>query len=512
MNKINFTTCQICYEYIFYKTSKNGEKRYIGDKKFKCPKCLTLICNSCMKECLKTKFKCPNCGDELKKNTIISFISKDEYSNYKCKSDLKDEKIFNRYDVLLQKLEPLLYLFIEHSPEEIDKINKIKKIAEMIRLTNLEINLENFHNFIYIDGIINKFFEELHLLIDENSDKCFDLTKEFCSLLKIVRMPKGIILKRLSVEFFNTLDGFEKIKNGSQLDKKIYLLLLGKDKPIMRCVCGGVILENYRCTRCSSEICSECGEIKKDKHQCDLEKQKNFKFISETSRICPNCLVRITKSHGCDEMFCTHCGTGFRYHNGEIINYNFHNPHRQEWLEKQISTLPDIDCGEIYTFELIQNSKFANLYKYMMFIKKIINENIEYSQNCKIAKLLFVDKLNQILSDKSKEEYKFLKFKNKDKVLKNIKQCENEKNKKILSQELYREIYSYLISIFILVDQMLIKNENVNIIYINTIDLILDYSIYLTPILEKHNITFYLPDCFENIDKYKFGKFLRILR
>ena len=200
MNKINFTSCQICCEYIFYRISKNGEKRYIGDKKFEC----SLICHSCMKECLKTRFKCPNCGDELKKNMILSFISNDEYSIYKHEHILKDERIFNRYDILLQKIEPLLCLFIDHSPEEIDKINKIKKIAEMIKTVNLEIELENFHNFIDTNGVINKFFEELHSMIDKNCDKCFDLTKEFCHLLKIVRMPKEIILKRLSDEFFNT--------------------------------------------------------------------------------------------------------------------------------------------------------------------------------------------------------------------------------------------------------------------------------------------------------------------
>lgn len=513
MNKINFTSCQICYEYIFYRISKNGEKRYVGDKKFECSKCSTLICHSCMKECLKTNFKCPNCSDELKKNIILSFISNDEYLTYKHEYDLKDERIFKRYGILLQKLEPLLCLFVDHSPEEIDKINKIKKIADTIKITNLEIELKNFHSFIQTEGAINKFFEELHVMIDKNCDKCFDLTKEFCHLLKIVRIPKEIILKRLSDEFFNTLDGFEKIKNRYQLDKKISSLLAETNKPIMRCVCGGVVLENYKCTRCLSEICSQCGEIKKDTHECDLEKQKDFNFILETSRTCPNCLVRITKSQGCDEMFCTHCGTGFRYHNGEIINYNFHNPHRQEWLEKQVSTLPDIDCGEIYTFELIQNSIFENLYKYMMFIKKIINENIEDVQNFKIAKLLFTDKLNQILTDKSKEEYKFIKFEDRDKVLKNLKRYEDEKNKKILLQDLYKEIYSSLISIFILVDQMLIKNEDVMIIYYNTIQLIKEYSICSTSMLKKYNLTFYLPNCFEkddeDIDKKCFKTFLK---
>ena len=88
--------------------------------------------------------------------------------------------------------------------------------------------------------------------------------------------------------------------------------------------CRGFLNTKYRCQLCSSPICKKCMAVATDGHQCDPADVE----IVKTTHPCPKCFVRIMKSSGCDQMFCTQCQTAFSWDSGKILKTNMiHNPH-----------------------------------------------------------------------------------------------------------------------------------------------------------------------------------------
>ena len=60
------------------------------------------------------------------------------------------------------------------------------------------------------------------------------------------------------------------------------------------------------------------------------------KLLAKDTKGCPKCGVPIHRIHGCNQMFCTCCHTGFDWQTLEIIDTGrgFHNPHYYEMREQ----------------------------------------------------------------------------------------------------------------------------------------------------------------------------------
>ena len=183
-----------------------------------------------------------------------------------------------------------------------------------------------------------------------------------------------------------------------------------KIKVFAPCTCGGKFIQvedtskSAICVLCEKRICTKCGAQKtlNSPHSCDEEERLNFKTIKRNSKACPNCGVRIQRSEGCSQMFCTICHIGFDYNSGEIIKSNFHNPHRAEWLDQTggvISLNNDI-CQDFspHRFRnltvghrgiIINLAMFANCFKSrnrdeeykVRFIKKRLHHEVSRNSN-----------------------------------------------------------------------------------------------------------------------------------
>lgn len=83
---------------------------------------------------------------------------------------------------------------------------------------------------------------------------------------------------------------------------------------------------------CPAKVCSGCGELEEEDHECNLEIQASFRLIKQESKPCPVCGAPIIKISGCNHMFCTDCKTAFDWMTMKIHAEGNSNPHYYEWL------------------------------------------------------------------------------------------------------------------------------------------------------------------------------------
>lgn len=176
-------------------------------------------------------------------------------------------------------------------------------------------------------------------IIKEELDQLFN---DECNLLndteKIIEEHR-IIYEINTIRKWMALDGFNEESISNTLQDMGYVLK--KDEAVVQTVrscpdCNNFML-NYKCTSCSTELCSKCLLIKNNNHLCDNKTVETIKKVNETCRNCPNCKLLIEKEEGgCDQMFCIECHTTFSWTTGKIaeINHVRHNPHFFEWRRK----------------------------------------------------------------------------------------------------------------------------------------------------------------------------------
>lgn len=146
---------------------------------------------------------------------------------------------------------------------------------------------------------------------------------------------------------------------------------------------GGVNLD-YRCVVCETEYCPDCRE-KKHKGKCDSKVVKTVKKIRNSSRACPKCAVNITKSEGCNQMWCTRCHVFFDYASGKLLSStSAHNPHAIQWMREN-GRLPrergDVICGGIPDQETIKKAFSADSFKEDPVMKRVIGTVITYARS-----------------------------------------------------------------------------------------------------------------------------------
>jgi len=118
--------------------------------------------------------------------------------------------------------------------------------------------------------------------------------------------------------------------NSKKLEKKKYIYKY-------RCPaesCKGYLGEDNKCALCESDICMNCYSKKENNgHKCNPEKVESFKAIKKEAKPCPSCGEFISKISGCDQMFCTSCGSAFSWESGEIEKGIIHNPHAHAFFQ-----------------------------------------------------------------------------------------------------------------------------------------------------------------------------------
>ena len=129
-------------------------------------------------------------------------------------------------------------------------------------------------------------------------------------------------------------------------------------KFIMNCPydgCRGFLSSQYKCEICEMHTCPQCLEIignsKNIPHTCNPENIASAEFIKKDTKPCPQCGVRIHKTHGCNQMWCTQCHIAFDYYTLKIDTGRVHNPEYYRYLQEHNETIPrepgDIVCGGI---------------------------------------------------------------------------------------------------------------------------------------------------------------------
>lgn len=121
---------------------------------------------------------------------------------------------------------------------------------------------------------------------------------------------------------------------------------------VMKCVsdgCRGFLNNEYTCTLCNTQVCKDCHAVVHENHVCKQEDIDSVKLIREETRPCPSCQTNITKTDGCDQMWCTTCHTTFSWNTGRIETGRIHNPHYIAWVKQNNKIMPrelgDVPCG-----------------------------------------------------------------------------------------------------------------------------------------------------------------------
>lgn len=117
--------------------------------------------------------------------------------------------------------------------------------------------------------------------------------------------------------------------------------------------CRGLLSQAYKCGVCETYVCPDCHVVKRsredDEHSCNPDTVKTVAAIKKECRACPKCAANIYRIHGCNQMFCTVCKTGFDWATGRVSGGQVHNPHYFEWMAQTGRTntgvINGIICG-----------------------------------------------------------------------------------------------------------------------------------------------------------------------
>ena len=301
-------------------------------------------------------------------------------------------------------------------------------------------------NDAFVLGSINKTYYHKDLR-DQKKQKYFEIEKS--KLAESQMEAKQFLIKE---EGKKKIDGInKKLKELKQQIESLkierYSIEIEMNKKIkkeqksfiMRCqssTCNGFVNKSYKCELCDKTTCSKCFEITEENHECNPENVETAKLIKEGSRPCPKCAVRISKTDGCHQMWCTNCQTPFDWVSGlEIKNQTIHNPHYFQYLQTgNGGVVPrnphDVLCGGMPTLDKFRSfsvlkifdkdiQKFitTNAYNIYRFIGHIQNEmrrdiNRVFEVSIESSRIKLI--LNRINEDEFKEEvFKHYTLKNK---------------------------------------------------------------------------------------------------
>ena len=95
------------------------------------------------------------------------------------------------------------------------------------------------------------------------------------------------------------------------------------------------------CGMCACKVCTRCERLRQEaSHACDDDDVESVRTLRASTKPCPweGCGVRITRSEGCSQMWCTNCKKPFDWNTGERIEGRrtlLHNPHYFEYRRRR---------------------------------------------------------------------------------------------------------------------------------------------------------------------------------
>ena len=141
--------------------------------------------------------------------------------------------------------------------------------------------------------------------------------------------------------------------------------------------CGNVLNESSYCDTCCTYSCSTClcTYSNETTHLC--KDKASITLVLATSKPCPNCKTYISKTDGCNQMWCVYCKTAFSWSTGLIMNsskISFENPHRTEYLRTKEKGF--YNRGIYYMDERPSLSSIRSaVYKYTKYLQLPIEYN-----------------------------------------------------------------------------------------------------------------------------------------
>lgn len=129
---------------------------------------------------------------------------------------------------------------------------------------------------------------------------------------------------------------------------------ISRGRPCPAESCRGYLSSQWKCGACDLWTCPECHQLKgatRDiAHECNPDDVATAQLLNRDTKGCPSCSTPIHKIHGCDQMWCTQCHTGFSWRTGALSTRNIHNPHYFEFMRNQNNGhVPrrhgDVECG-----------------------------------------------------------------------------------------------------------------------------------------------------------------------
>ena len=133
---------------------------------------------------------------------------------------------------------------------------------------------------------------------------------------------------------------------------------------------------NYYCEHCNEAVCFVCLN-NHDKLCCS---QSDFEEYCNDVKHCPNCMFKIYRTKGCDNMYCTNCRTGFNWVTGVKIEKYFENPERTNILNRDNNYVEmNEDVRNMYESEYYEFviDLYNNIVKHKSQLFELINLTLQ---------------------------------------------------------------------------------------------------------------------------------------
>ncbi len=217
--------------------------------------------------------------------------------------------------------------------------------------------------------------------------------------------------------------------------------------------CNGYLNEKFTCDLCDINVCKKCFVEKEKDHECNLELVETCRLIKSQAKPCPKCAEFISKIDGCDQMFCTMCGTAFSWTTGDIERGVIHNPHAHSFFRNNPDALNEYmnnrgggggnaagGCREsvphYYVFQEEMHNCLPDINHRRMF-DGIHRSLAEFRQYKRREILYFINNLNDSNED---IRYRFLRNEVDEKAMKSLLHSRNKKS------SLKKSVYEIILS------------------------------------------------------------------
>lgn len=153
--------------------------------------------------------------------------------------------------------------------------------------------------------------------------------------------------------------------------------------------CRGFILpKDGKCGFCKKTVCLRCREFMFMDHSCKQEILDTLEILQKDSKPCPKCSVRITRTEGCNHMFCTYCRTHFDWLSMKILsNSTNHHYDKTPAYSKFFKQKKAESCDDNVFIEMVSSQSLpksflqTDLYRWLWKESRIVKEFVRERLN-----------------------------------------------------------------------------------------------------------------------------------